>query len=108
MTAGVEPADSLAARTATALSGGDRSQLGSRVPVRERLRLLLDAGSWTEDGLLANSAGGRLPADGVVTGVGAIGGRRVAVIAHDFGVKAGSWGELNCREADPHPRAGRS
>ena len=39
-----------------------------------------------------------MPADGVVTGVGTIEGRPVAVIAHDFGVKAGSWGELTCEK----------
>ena len=48
-----------------------------------------------------------LPADGVVTGVGRVDGRPVAVIAHDFTVKAGSWGELTVREAGPHPGARR-
>ena len=33
-----------------------------------------------------------LPADGVVTGVGEIDGRPVAVMANDPTVKAGSWG----------------
>ena len=76
----------------TARAGGDRSRLRTKLPVRERLELLLDAGSWTEDGLLASSLLDRLPADGVLTGVGTIGGRAVAVIAHDPTVKAGSWG----------------
>src|SRR5206468_268026 len=35
---------------------------------------------------------GDLPADGVVTGVGRVGGRDVAVMANDSTVKAGSWG----------------
>ena len=39
-----------------------------------------------------------LPADGVRTGVGRINGRPVAVIAHDFAVKAGSWGRLTCEK----------
>jgi acetyl-CoA carboxylase carboxyltransferase component len=61
--------------------------------VRERLRLLLDsADGFAEDGLLANALAGDLPADGVVTGIGAIGGRPVAVMANDSTVKAGSWG----------------
>jgi acetyl-CoA carboxylase carboxyltransferase component len=30
--------------------------------------------------------------------VGRVGGRAVAVIAHDFSVKAGSWGELTCEK----------
>jgi len=36
-----------------ALAGGDRSRLGTKLPVRERLQLLLDEGSFVEDGLLA-------------------------------------------------------
>jgi acetyl-CoA carboxylase carboxyltransferase component len=61
--------------------------------VRERLRLLLDdADGFAEDGLLTNAMAGDLPADGVVTGVGGVGGRPVAVMANDPTVKAGSWG----------------
>lgn len=60
--------------------------------VRERLALLLDEGSFVEDGLLANALAGDLPADGVVTGVGEIDGRRVCLMANDSTVKAGSWG----------------
>ena len=59
---------------------------------RERIRLLCDEGSFVEDGLLANARAGDLPADGVVTGVGRVGGRPVAVMANDSTVKAGSWG----------------
>jgi acetyl-CoA carboxylase carboxyltransferase component len=61
--------------------------------VRDRLRLLLDdADGFAEDGLLVSALSGDLPADGVVTGVGEIGGRPVAVMANDPTVKAGSWG----------------
>src|SRR5207253_9857063 len=60
--------------------------------VRDRLALLLDEGSWVEDGLLANAAATDLPADGVVTGVGRVDGRPVCVMANDPTVKAGSWG----------------
>lgn len=60
--------------------------------VRERLALLLDAGSFVEDGALANALDPELPADGVVTGLGTIEGRPVAVMANDSTVKAGSWG----------------
>lgn len=59
---------------------------------RERLARLLDAGSLVEDGKLANALADDLPADGVITGVGRIGGRTVAVMANDSTVKAGSWG----------------
>lgn len=61
--------------------------------VRERLRLLLDdADRFAEEGLLVEALAGDLPADAVVTGVGSIHGRPVAVMANDSTVKAGSWG----------------
>src|SRR5205823_9039463 len=61
--------------------------------VRERLRLLFDdAEGFVEDGLLVQALSGDLPADGVVTGVGTVHGRPVAVMANDPTVKAGSWG----------------
>jgi acetyl-CoA carboxylase carboxyltransferase component len=70
-----------------------------KLTVRERLDLLFDAGTFTEFSLLAHhqsqapSMQGKLtPGDGVVTGVGRIDGRRVAVIAYDFTVMAGSMG----------------
>ncbi|MFN2463589.1 MAG: acyl-CoA carboxylase subunit beta [Candidatus Dormibacteria bacterium] len=64
----------------------------NKLPVRERLRLLLDEGSFVEDGLFANINAQDLPADGVVTGVGRIGDRPVCIMANDPTVKAGSWG----------------
>jgi Carboxyl transferase domain len=63
-----------------------------KLTVRERLDLLLDAGSFIEDGLFANVLAEDLPADGVVTGLGRVEGRPVAVMANDPTVKAGSWG----------------
>ncbi|MBI4627163.1 MAG: acyl-CoA carboxylase subunit beta, partial [Candidatus Rokubacteria bacterium] len=62
--------------------------------VRDRLKLLLDPGSeFQEDWLFARSEEADTPADGVVTGVGRVGGRTVCIMANDFTVKAGSWGE---------------
>jgi acetyl-CoA carboxylase carboxyltransferase component len=78
----------------TARAGGPRARLGSKLPARERLRILLDDDSFIEDGLLANAVSPGYPADGVITGVGRVHGRHVAVIAHDPTVKAGSWGAL--------------
>ncbi len=60
---------------------------------RERLALLFDEGSFVEDAAFANASAEGLPADGVVTGVGTVGGRSVAVMANDSTVKAGSWGK---------------
>ncbi len=59
---------------------------------RERIARLCDPDSFVEDGLFANVSAGDLPADGVVTGVGRIDGRPVAIMANDSTVKAGSWG----------------
>jgi acetyl-CoA carboxylase carboxyltransferase component len=79
-----------------ALKGGTRYlpklREQHKLTARERLDLLLDQGSFVEDGLFANALAEELPADGVVTGLGTIEGRQVAVMANDPTVKAGSWG----------------
>ncbi len=77
--------------------GGDakyheKGRAAGKLFCRERLKLLLDADSFIEDAAFANSLAGDLPADGVVTGSGAIDGRPVCVMANDSTVKAGSWG----------------
>jgi acetyl-CoA carboxylase carboxyltransferase component len=59
---------------------------------RERIRLLVDEDSFSEDGVYANALAGDLPADGVITGTATVGGRPVALMANDSTVKAGSWG----------------
>jgi propionyl-CoA carboxylase beta subunit len=80
------------ARQGNLAKEGEKLERQHKLFVRERLHLLLDAGSFMEDGLLANALAGDLPADGVVTGVGRIDGRPVCVMANDSTVKAGSWG----------------
>jgi acetyl-CoA carboxylase carboxyltransferase component len=59
---------------------------------RERIRILVDEDSFTEDGRYANVLADGLPADGVITGTATIDGRTVALMANDSTVKAGSWG----------------
>jgi methylmalonyl-CoA decarboxylase subunit alpha len=60
---------------------------------RERITRLCDPGTaFTEDGALANALVDDLPSDGVVTGIGRVHGRAVAIMANDSTVKAGSWG----------------
>jgi acetyl-CoA carboxylase carboxyltransferase component len=59
---------------------------------RERVRLLVDEGSFVEDGVFANVVAGVLPADGVITGLASVDGRPVCLLANDSTVKAGSWG----------------
>src|SRR5256712_7547122 len=72
----------------------DKLRAEGKLFVRDRLKLLLDPGSdFQEDWLFARSAEPDTPADGVVTGVGQVGGRPVCVMANDYTVKAGSWGE---------------
>ena len=53
----------------------EKSAEQGKLPVRERVELLLDEGSFVEDALLANWEQDGLGADGVVTGLGTIGGR---------------------------------
>ncbi|MEM9135345.1 MAG: acyl-CoA carboxylase subunit beta [Actinomycetota bacterium] len=73
---------------------GEKLARQGKMFVRDRIGLLLDEGTFVEDGLLANATapGDDLPADGVVTGRGLVEGRPVAVMANDPTVKAGSWG----------------
>ncbi len=62
------------------------------MPVRERVARLVDPESFAEEALLANWDAEGLGADGVVTGLALVGGRKVALMANDPTVKAGSWG----------------
>jgi len=108
--------------SARALAGGpqrhrEKAREQGKLAVRERVALLLDggddddgadggegadgeaaraaraaSGSFAEEALLANWQEEGLGADGVVTGVGEIDGRAVALMANDPTVKAGSWG----------------
>ncbi|WP_068396865.1 acyl-CoA carboxylase subunit beta [Kribbia dieselivorans] len=64
----------------------------NKMYVRDRIALLVDEGSFVEDGRYANAMQPGLPADGVVTGRGTVEGRPVIVVANDPTVKAGSWG----------------
>ena len=70
----------------------DAAKAAGKLFARERIALLVDEGSFTEDGRYANVLADGLPADGVITGTAAIDGRPVALMANDSTVKAGSWG----------------
>ena len=83
---------------ARALAGGapkyhEKNAEQGKLFARERIAQLVDPDSFCEDALLANSAAGDLPADGVITGSARIAGRPVAIMANDSTVKAGSWGK---------------
>ena len=76
-------------------SGHKRQRRLGRLPVRDRLKELLDPGKpFLELGLWAAwemyTEWGRVPAAGVVTGIGWINGRPFIVAAHDATVKAGA------------------
>jgi acetyl-CoA carboxylase carboxyltransferase component len=87
----------LGAASERALAGGperhrEKARGQGKLPVRERIERLLDQGSFAEEALLAGWQEDGLGAEGVVTGVGTIDGRPVALMANDPTVKAGSWG----------------
>src|SRR5438552_8080749 len=76
----------------------ERQRSLGKLPVRARLELLCDPGSFVEYALLADSMDpgladkGYLAADGMVAGVGEVEGRRVCVCAYDFTVMVGVLG----------------
>jgi acetyl-CoA carboxylase carboxyltransferase component len=75
--------------------GQQRQRRLGRLPVRERLALLLDPGrSFLEMGLWAAHGmydeWGEVPAAGIVTGIGWVAGRPCLIAANDATVKAGS------------------
>src|SRR5437667_4631293 len=84
----------------------ERQRSMGKMPVRPRIDLLLDPGTFVEYGLLADhmdpglaaSGRGHLAADGMVAGIGEIDGRRVGVMAYDFTVMGGSMGAVGERK----------
>ena len=83
---------------AIARGGGEgameRHVARGKLPVRERIRLLLDAGSpFLELSQLAAHEvyDDDVPAAGIVTGIGRVAGRECVVIANDATVKGGTY-----------------
>src|SRR5438445_7754514 len=77
-------------------AGHERQRKMGRLPVRERVRHLLDKGSpFFEIGLWAAykmyEQWGKIPAAGVVTGIGSVEGVSCMIIANDATVKAGAF-----------------
>ena len=77
-----------------------RQHAKGKLTARERLETLLDDGSFVELDLFRRQTsgaevGGQPFTDGVVTGSGTIGGRRVFVYAQDFRIFGGSLGEAH-------------
>jgi acetyl-CoA carboxylase carboxyltransferase component len=96
--------EDLQARRAKVMLGGGEEKIAKqhergKLTARERIALLIDAGTFVELGIhgrphFAQRAmdGVDAPADGVITGYGKIDGRLAAVCAYDFTVMAGSMG----------------
>jgi len=91
------------------LGGGkeriEKQHKSGKLTARERLQYLLDENSFMEiDEFVKhrNTYFGldklELPADGIVTGVGKINGRNVAVFSQDFTVMGGSLGEMHAKK----------
>ncbi len=77
-------------------AGHERQRKMGRLPVRERIRHLLDKDSpFFEIGLWAGhkmyDQWGKIPAAGVVTGIGNVDGMPCMVVANDATVKAGAF-----------------
>jgi propionyl-CoA carboxylase beta chain len=86
---------------AGSLAAIEKQHAKGKLTARERIDLLLDEGSFVEFDELARHrahdfgiARNRPYGDGVVTGVGTVDGRPVAVYSHDFTVFGGSLGEV--------------
>ena len=86
-------------RSAQARRGGGekarrRHEERGKLPVRERIELLLDPGTaFLELSPLAafGMYDGRVPAAGIVTGIGRVSGREVVIVANDATVKGGTY-----------------
>ena len=90
---------------ALAMGGPDkieRRRAEGHLNARERLDLLLDAGSFNESGMFAAAIRpeqrDRTPADGKIAGFGRIDGRAVAVVANDFTVLGASSSVINMKK----------
>jgi acetyl-CoA carboxylase carboxyltransferase component len=92
----IDHTEALEEAVSRAIAGGpdhhrERAAEQGKLPVRDRVARLLDPDSFSEDGLLAGWEQEGLGAEGVITGLGTVAGRPVAVMANDPTVKAGSW-----------------
>jgi 3-methylcrotonyl-CoA carboxylase beta subunit len=100
--------DRLATTSAEVERGGgaeaiERHHRRGKMTARERIAALLDPGSrFLEIGRLVaygmyGEAGGA-PSAGTITGIGAIHGREVVIVANDATVKAGAWFPITCKK----------
>ena len=102
-----EVIEELEQRRAVAMVGGGQRRIDAqhargKLTARERLAVLLDAGSFEEFDMFVEHRctdfgmdETRIPGDGVVTGWGTVNGRAVFVFAKDFTVFGGSLSETH-------------
>ena len=102
--------EELEARREKVLAGGGQDKLDARrkkglMTARDRLDNLFQPGTFMEFGMHAQHAchnfgmeKKELPADGVVTGTGYVGGRPVAAYSEDFTVAGGSLGAMHAQK----------
>ncbi|MBY8974563.1 acyl-CoA carboxylase subunit beta [Rhodobacteraceae bacterium NNCM2] len=102
--------DQLEARRAEARLGGGQRRIDSqhakgKLTARERIELLLDAGSFEEFDMFVRHrcedfgmGETHYPGDGVVTGWGTINGRQTYVFSQDFTVFGGSLSETHAQK----------
>jgi propionyl-CoA carboxylase beta chain len=102
--------EELRSRLAAAELGGGEDRIrkqhaAGKLTARERIELLLDAGSFVEiDALVTHRCTDfgmqkqKVPGDGVVCGYGTVDGRLVYVFAQDFTVFGGSLSETNAQK----------
>lgn len=102
--------ENLEERRAYVVSSGDQSKIDKRrekglLTARDRVDALFQPGSFQEFGMFAQHqctnfgmADKKLPADGVVTGVGIMDGRPVAAFSQDFLVAGGSLGRVHAQK----------
>ena len=105
-----EKISDLQKRTAQALQGGGEKAVAKQIamgklPARERIRQLLDEGTFYEYDLFIQHDAKEfgmdkkiLAGDGVVIGTGKINGQPVAIYAQDFTVAGGSLGSMHARK----------
>lgn len=78
-----------------------RHRASGRLPVRERIALLVDADSWFEIGALAlpeMRSDRHVPGDAAVTGFATLDGRRIAVLGIDSSLLAGTTAPTGMRK----------
>jgi propionyl-CoA carboxylase beta chain len=117
-----DPQQRLAALEAKAELGGgqeriDRQHAAGKLTARERVTLLCDPGTFVEHDKFVTHrcidfgmAEQKILGDGVVTGVGLVGGRQVAIFAQDFtvfgGSLSGAFAQKICKLMDLAVRVG--